>query len=854
MTKRLLILFVSLGLLPHWYLLAQRIQSNGPTCNVVELTSDERQTLEKQVMLAFKAKQATNAAFSTITYVPIRPHVLRRSDGTGGISTANINYVIAITNRYYLFNGYGIQFYLAGDKPDYIDNTDQYNSFTDERALTRGHDVNNALNQYYINKFASGIGGYSYYPANNVQSTRSFVLHEPSGLDDMAHRLIPHELGHNFNLIHTFGNNNGTTGTSELVTRSEGANCSTDGDLVCDTPADPYNMSGAKLLYDGNGCPQYDPNSTARDAKGMAYTPSITNLMSYYFPCSHEFTTGQFERMQAALALRQTHTAYSLSYPPANAAAPGNLIASIVNGVVTLTWQDNATNEMGYFIERSTSPSSGFIPIAGVGTNETSFSDTKTLSNTTYYYRIKPSNNTTSGFSSIASVTTSTCQPRFTIGCREGDGLAGFTFNNVTLSQNSECSQGSYSSFTTTAAVTPGRSYTFTGSTLQSTYNQGVSIWADLNQNGTFEPTLGEIIYQTVVPASAGVFSGSITLPASLTAGFIPLRVTVNYNTIPSDACGIYTWGETEDYRLQVTGEAIADLSVSLISSTRIAQPNRPVSYSLTIRNDGPDDATGIRWENQLPPGLNFTSGSSDVTASANALYATSSLSLAAGKSITMTYQLHPSQLGTYRNAVQIISSDQTDPDSEPNSGTNDGQDDSATVDFRTTIAHDTLYTSPNSGQKPLPAAVTNQPLSDAGKADLSLKIASSCHVAVLNKPVNFTVSVYNAGGLEAKNIVVRDTLRGLEPMYSFAGVNIVSTSSEYTVLDIIIDAIPANEKVDFDFSAIVRNKNIARNAGQIWAVNVADPDSRPGSATPAPALFTGEDDEAGVDLRVISK
>ena len=246
---------------------AQHRDSIAFSCAVPTLSTAQRQALEQQASSALRTKNSTNAAFSAITYVPIRPHILRKSNGTGGMSLASINQVIAVTNSYYLLNGYGIQFYLAGTTPDYVDNDQQYNGFNNEELVASGHDVTNALNQYYVYAFSTaGLGGYAYYPADEISSTRSFILNESWDLDDMGNRLIPHELGHTFNLIHTFGNNNGTAGTTELVTRGNGANCSTDGDLVCDTPADPYGKQGASVIHDPNGCSIYDPNNTARDA------------------------------------------------------------------------------------------------------------------------------------------------------------------------------------------------------------------------------------------------------------------------------------------------------------------------------------------------------------------------------------------------------------------------------------------------------------------------------------------------------------------------------------------------------------------------------------------------------------
>ncbi|GAB4022506.1 hypothetical protein GCM10028808_70350 [Spirosoma migulaei] len=361
--------------------------------------------LVNQAESARQQKLASGAAFQAITYVPIRPHIIRRSDGNGGFNISSLNRVIAMTNSYYLLNGFGIQFYFAGTSPDYINNDDMYNAYSSQSV--DAYDAHNALNQYYVTQFSTtGLGGFAYYPDNAVYSTRSFILTGgTSSESDLGNRLIPHELGHNFSLIHTFGQNagNGPLGsgvTTELVTRGIGANCATDGDLICDTPADPYNMLGASISYPSpSGCPQYDPNSTARDANGTPFAPSITNIMSYYYPCTHDFTPGQYDRIQAGLALRQSHTAYTLDAPATDVNAPSNLVATQDGSTAIITWQDNANNEMGYFIERSTSPNAGFVPIDGVSPNVTTFTDYTTVLNTKYYYRIRPSNTTTGSLS-----------------------------------------------------------------------------------------------------------------------------------------------------------------------------------------------------------------------------------------------------------------------------------------------------------------------------------------------------------------------------------------------------------------------------------------------------------------------
>lgn len=68
-----------------------------------------------------------------------------------------------------------------------------------------------------------------------------------------------------------------------------GSNCSTCGDYVCDTPADPC------LLGKVDAFCQY--------IGGGGYTPLVDNYMSYSGLCRTDFTNGQANRVRAALAV-----------------------------------------------------------------------------------------------------------------------------------------------------------------------------------------------------------------------------------------------------------------------------------------------------------------------------------------------------------------------------------------------------------------------------------------------------------------------------------------------------------------------------------------------------------------------
>ena len=90
--------------------------------------------------------------------------------------------------------------------------------------------------------------------------------------------------------------------------------------------------------------------------------------------------------------------------PPAD---PTGLSAMAVStDTIALAWTDNAVNEDGYTIERSTD-GVNFAAVASTGANNSSFNDTGLSSGTTYHYRVFAFNTAgNSGNSNTASATT----------------------------------------------------------------------------------------------------------------------------------------------------------------------------------------------------------------------------------------------------------------------------------------------------------------------------------------------------------------------------------------------------------------------------------------------------------------
>jgi hypothetical protein len=104
------------------------------------------------------------------------------------------------------------------------------------------------------------------------------------------------------------------------------------------------------------------------------------------------------------LELFATITASGPPAPPTTLSA-----TSGVRDQVGLAWKDDAGDEAGYEVERSTSAFAGFARIARLGPNATGFTDRNRETGTTYFYRVRAFNAAgSSAFSPVAQATTGT--------------------------------------------------------------------------------------------------------------------------------------------------------------------------------------------------------------------------------------------------------------------------------------------------------------------------------------------------------------------------------------------------------------------------------------------------------------
>ncbi len=161
--------------------------------------------------------------------------------------------------------------------------------YTDSEAFFDKYNKEKAINLYLMdnNNTESYLNGFT-FPVDLTLPTgrnRDLICIATRTIDNG--KTLIHEMGHFFTLLHTF-NVLGCGGGCRTEELADGSNCSTTGDLICDTPADPADVN----YVDVRLCRFV---GEVKDDKGNLYKPQINNFMSYYEACcDYQFTTGQY--------------------------------------------------------------------------------------------------------------------------------------------------------------------------------------------------------------------------------------------------------------------------------------------------------------------------------------------------------------------------------------------------------------------------------------------------------------------------------------------------------------------------------------------------------------------------------
>ena len=369
------------------------------------------------------------------------------------------------------------------------------------------------------------------------------------------------------------------------------------------------------------------------------------------------------------------------------------------------------------------------------------------------------------------------------------------------------------------------------GSTLNVTFATLGTFNADNQWQVQLLDSLGH--YKSVL-GSGSTSPIQVTLPIGLTNGRFQIRVVATSPGFPAVPSNIFL----------ITTQA-ADVSLAMNIDQRTPDLNMSFTVNVTVRNAGPNQASGLVVQDRLPTNLAFLS-STDFSLRGG-LLTSAPFTLASGAVQTLRFMAQPVAPGTYQNAAEIAQATSADPDSQPNSGTGDGQDDATQVDFRTREVGSELYVSPNPNQIPLPGTLSNQPAPDPGKADVSIRLTVDNRAPAVNEIISYSLIITNTGGLQATGL---DVAAYLPAGQLFVGGDDFTLSSSNpngsTSVISTNHTLAAGSSITLRFRAIVGSTGSGVCSAQLTAAVVEDPDSKP-----ANGVGNGEDDTSQIDIRV---
>ncbi len=216
--------------------------------------------------------------------------------------------------------------------------------------------------------------------------------------------------------------------------------------------------------------------------------------------------------------------------------------------------------------------------------------------------------------------------------------------------------------------------------TITSAFPSGAQTTVQGTYNGVPDAPVTVQFFSSPTPDPSGFGEGRTFLGSTVittdNSGDADLSTTLAANVAPGQfltAAATDGIGDTSEFSraVVVTATARADLAVSVSSSTSSIQAAQPLTYFITVTNNGPSQATGVVLNNTLPQGATFISALSTqgTTSTSNGVVTASIGTLSFGQSATLTLVATPTITGTAVNTA-TASADQSDPDSQNNTAT----------------------------------------------------------------------------------------------------------------------------------------------------------------------------------------
>ncbi|TRX32042.1 T9SS type A sorting domain-containing protein [Flavobacterium sp. ZT3R18] len=256
--------------------------------------------------------------------------------------------------------------------------------------------------------------------------------------------------------------------------------------------------------------------------------------------------------------------------------APTSLAASGTTTTTTnLSWTAATDNVgvTGYDVYQGTTLKS---TVTG-----TTYAVTGLTASTAYTFSVKAKDaaGNVSASSNVANVTTT--GTTVTYCTSKGNSVADEFIDYVAIGgiANTTAGNAGYGDFTSLTGNLPYGSNTIVISTGFSgaAYTEYWSVWIDFNKNGTFETS------EQMVAGSSSLstnLSYTFTVPTTALAGTTRMRVSMKYNAAPT-ACETFTYGEVEDYTVNIGGTTIAGFGTAATIAGELGNENNIFDYTM---------------------------------------------------------------------------------------------------------------------------------------------------------------------------------------------------------------------------------------------------------------------------------
>jgi hypothetical protein len=397
------------------------------------------------------------------------------------------------------------------------------------------------------------------------------------------------------------------------------------GQWVTKTLSTPFNYDGTSNLeiiveanYGGTG-------STSEGSSGKTFryspAPGGVSLMQYWVQDNTAPTTTGTTvtdrtnvqlNFQAAIACAGRPTAGN-TIASSNSVCSSDVLNLSISGSnpnsgITYQWISSANGTTYTNINAATSST--------YSTNQTS---------ATYYRNIVTCTNSgLSDTSAAVFVGQTACYCTVTSDCSAGDRIDTVIFAGI--NNYSTCGANGYTFYPSPVAnVLQGVSFPISVYVTDGG-QESVGVWIDYNQNGTFETS--EFTDLGTQPAGDVFFTGSISIPGNALLGTTRMRIRDKFGSTvitSADPCLSYTYGETEDYLVNIAAGNNCTGNPSAGNTVASANPVCSTG-NLSLSISGVNSGSGITYQwISSANGTSYTyiNGANSPTYSTNQLAAT---------------------------------------------------------------------------------------------------------------------------------------------------------------------------------------------------------------------------------------